>query len=146
MTRPLRAGDQVKFVICDRDDYEWAKRQVKRHLLAARCEVLFSPAWQRQDAAALADRPAHAPVMAVAQTSVGRRAGQVTRPLRAGDQVKFVICDRDDYEWAQRQVKRPLLAARCEVLFSPAWQRRDAAAFADWILADRLPVRLPMHL
>ncbi len=66
--------------------------------------------------------------------------------LRAGDQVKFVICDRDDYEWAKRQVKRHLLAARCEVLFSPAWQRQDAAALADWILADHLPVRLQLQL
>ena len=66
--------------------------------------------------------------------------------LRGGDQVKFVICDREDYEWAKRRVEQYALAERCEVLFSPAWQRQDAAALADWILADRLPVRLQLQL
>ena len=37
-------------------------------------------------------------------------------------------------------------ATRCEVLFSPAWQRQDAAELADWILADHLPVRLQLQL
>ncbi len=66
--------------------------------------------------------------------------------LRSTDQVKFVICDRDDYEWAKRQVEQHALSARCEVLFSPAWKRQEAAELADWILADRLPVRLQLQL
>ena len=66
--------------------------------------------------------------------------------LKSNDQVKFVICCRDDYEWAKQQLTHYALATRCEVLFSPAWQRQDATQLADWILADRLPVRLQLQM
>ena len=51
----LCANDQIKFVICDRGDYAWAKERLAQYGLAKRCEVLFSPAWGRQDPAELAD-------------------------------------------------------------------------------------------
>ena len=76
----------------------------------------------------------------------GRNLYSNIEHLRSSDQVKFVICDRGDYEWAKRQVAQRELSARCEVLFSPAWQCQDAAVLADWILADRLPVRLQLQL
>ncbi|MFU8895559.1 MAG: 7-carboxy-7-deazaguanine synthase QueE [Gammaproteobacteria bacterium] len=66
--------------------------------------------------------------------------------LRPQDFAKFVICDRDDYEWARGFVAEHRLAARCEVLFSPCWERVDPAQLADWILADRLPVRFQLQL
>ena len=66
--------------------------------------------------------------------------------LRAGDQVKFVICDRQDYQWAREQVERYRLARRCGVLFSPAAERQDPAELAEWILRDRLPVRFQLQL
>ena len=66
--------------------------------------------------------------------------------LRSKDQVKFVICDRDDYEWSREQVVKYRLAARCEVLFSPCFGQQDAAELAGWILADRLPVRFQVQL
>jgi 7-carboxy-7-deazaguanine synthase len=66
--------------------------------------------------------------------------------LKPQDQIKFVICDRSDYEWARDQLGAQGLAARCEVLFSPAWEQQPARALADWILADRLPVRLQVQL
>jgi len=66
--------------------------------------------------------------------------------LRPADFVKFVICDRADYEWAQAQLQDHGLAERCEVLFSPCWGRLAPAALAEWILADRLPVRFQLQL
>lgn len=66
--------------------------------------------------------------------------------LTSRDQVKFVICDRQDYEWARETLERHRLAERCEVLFSPCWDRQDPAALAGWILEDRLPVRLQLQL
>ena len=66
--------------------------------------------------------------------------------LTPHDQIKFVICSREDYEWARRQLSERKLAARCEVLFSPSWGVVDAAALAGWILEDRLPVRLQLQL
>ena len=66
--------------------------------------------------------------------------------LNEADQVKFVLCDRDDYQWAKDMVQRHDLAARCEVLFSPSHGKLDAASLADWILADQLPVRMQIQL
>ena len=66
--------------------------------------------------------------------------------LRPVDAVKFVICDRDDYEWSKRVLDEHGLAGRCEVLFSPSWQQLDAAVLAGWILADELPVRFQVQL
>lgn len=66
--------------------------------------------------------------------------------LKREDQVKFVICNRADYEWARATLREHALAARCEVLFSPAWEQQPARELAEWILADRLPVRFQVQL
>lgn len=66
--------------------------------------------------------------------------------LRGGDQVKFVICDRGDYEWARDTVREHAIAQRCEVLFSPEHEYMPARDLADWVLADRLPVRVQIQL
>jgi 7-carboxy-7-deazaguanine synthase len=66
--------------------------------------------------------------------------------LTPHDQIKFVICSREDYEWARQQLSERCLADYCEVLFSPSWGEVDAAALADWILADQLPVRFQLQL
>ena len=66
--------------------------------------------------------------------------------LKAKDQVKFVICDRTDYEWARETLRERSLTERCEVLFSPSWQQQPARELAEWILADHLPVRFQVQL
>lgn len=66
--------------------------------------------------------------------------------LRPQDSAKFVICDRADYEWAREFVAAHCLATRCEVLFSPCWERLAPARLAEWILADQLPVRFQLQL
>lgn len=66
--------------------------------------------------------------------------------LRAGDQVKFVIGDAADYDWAREQLGRWDLPARCEVLFSPVAGNMPPAQLADWILRDRLDVRFQVQL
>lgn len=66
--------------------------------------------------------------------------------LTARDMVKFVICDRPDYEWACQQVASHRLAERVQVLFSPVAGRLSPADLADWILADRLQVRFQLQL
>lgn len=66
--------------------------------------------------------------------------------LTAHDQVKFVICDRADYEWARGMVAEHGLSARCEVLFSPSFDQVTPRELAEWILADKLPVRFQMQL
>ncbi|WP_428622275.1 7-carboxy-7-deazaguanine synthase QueE [Sedimenticola sp.] len=66
--------------------------------------------------------------------------------LKPQDQVKFVICDAADYDWACEQLRVWDLANRCEVLFSPALGQQDATELAEWILRDRLPVRFQIQL
>lgn len=66
--------------------------------------------------------------------------------LRDQDQAKFVICDRADYEWSRAMIGDTGLASRCQVLFSPSYGQLEAHELADWILADRLPVRLQVQL
>lgn len=66
--------------------------------------------------------------------------------LKTGDQVKFVICDRRDYDWAREQLAAHDLAARFAVLFSPSWGQLDPRELAEWILADRLEVRCQVQL
>jgi len=66
--------------------------------------------------------------------------------LTPHDQLKFVLCDRADYDWAVALLEREGLSGRCPVLFSPVWGRLEARDLADWILADRLPVRFQLQL
>jgi len=66
--------------------------------------------------------------------------------LHPHDQVKFVLCDRADYEWARAALAEHGLAQRCTVLFSPSYEQLPARELADWIVADRLPVRFQIQL
>ena len=66
--------------------------------------------------------------------------------LTAHDQVKFVICDRADFDWARDIVAEHRLAETCDVLFSPSYAQVAARELADWIVAERLPVRYQMQL
>ena len=66
--------------------------------------------------------------------------------LRAGDQLKFVICDRADYEWSRDKLAALHLALGVEVLFSPSFETLPGRMLAEWILADRLAVRLQVQL
>lgn len=66
--------------------------------------------------------------------------------LNARDEIKFVIRDRADYEWATQMLRARRLNEVCEVLYSPCHGELPAATLADWILADALPVRLQVQL
>ena len=66
--------------------------------------------------------------------------------LQRKDLVKFVICDRNDYEWSREKARELDLAGRCTVLFSPSHDQLPARDLADWILEDRLPVRFQIQL
>lgn len=66
--------------------------------------------------------------------------------LTPHDQVKFVICSRNDYEWARSMVAEHGIAEKCEVLFSPSFTQVSPTALADWIVEDRLDVRFQLQL
>ncbi len=66
--------------------------------------------------------------------------------LTPHDQVKFVICNRADYEWARGVLVEHRLHERCDVLFSPSKSEVSPTDLADWIVADRLPVKFQLQL
>jgi 7-carboxy-7-deazaguanine synthase len=66
--------------------------------------------------------------------------------LKPQDEVKFVVCSREDYEWSKKIVSEYHLIKTSRVLFSPAFGTVKPDELADWILADRLPVRLNLQL
>jgi 7-carboxy-7-deazaguanine synthase len=66
--------------------------------------------------------------------------------LHSQDQVKFVICDRQDYDWAKQQLVLHQLAGKCEILFSPSYGQMQPVELAQWILDDHLPVRFQLQL
>ncbi len=80
-------------------------------------------------------------------------SGEVTKNLYSNldlltdrDQLKFVICDATDYQWCLDTMADYGLADKCEILFSPSHEQLPAAELAEWILRDRLPVRLQIQL
>jgi 7-carboxy-7-deazaguanine synthase len=66
--------------------------------------------------------------------------------LNPNDEIKFVLCDEADYIWGKQLLVEQNLAAKCEVLFSPAQGQLSPTDLADWILRDQLPVRMQLQL
>lgn len=66
--------------------------------------------------------------------------------LRAGDEVKIVLADAEDYAWARQMIAEHALERRCEVLLSPVADALDPATLAEWVVRDRLPVRFQLQL
>lgn len=80
-------------------------------------------------------------------------SGEVAKNLWANldhlgrtDEIKFVICNEADYEWAKRQLVERALDRLCPVLFSPESGALAPTQLAEWILRDRLPVRFQIQL
>jgi 7-carboxy-7-deazaguanine synthase len=66
--------------------------------------------------------------------------------LTARDQIKFVLADRADYDWARAVIAQRDLSKRCDILLSPVYGKLEPRDLAAWILADRLPVRMQIQL
>ena len=66
--------------------------------------------------------------------------------LDSKDQIKFVICNAEDYAWSKEKLAEHQLTQKCEILFSPSLGQQDPTELAEWILADQLPVRFQVQL
>jgi 7-carboxy-7-deazaguanine synthase len=66
--------------------------------------------------------------------------------INSKDEIKFVLCSRGDYEWAKQILDQYQLTEKCEILFSPVYQKLNATDLADWILKDQLHVRMQIQL
>lgn len=66
--------------------------------------------------------------------------------LRATDEIKFVVCDRADFEWSVQCIREHRLVNRCSVLIAPSFGRVKVAELASWILETKLPIRLQLQI
>ena len=66
--------------------------------------------------------------------------------LKPLDQIKFVLCSRNDYEWACKVINEHHLSERVQLLFSPSWGQLNPTELANWIIQDKLSVRFQLQL
>lgn len=66
--------------------------------------------------------------------------------VKKTDELKFVICNRADYDWAKAKLIELKLAEKCPILFSPSFHDLKADELAKWVLADQLPVRMQLQM
>ena len=66
--------------------------------------------------------------------------------LAQKDEVKFVISDREDFDWARKIIDRYRIIEKCKVLVSPVFSKMEAKKLASWIIEERLPLRLQLQL
>lgn len=66
--------------------------------------------------------------------------------VKSTDEIKFVICNRTDYDWAKAKMTELVLTEKCPILFSPSFHELKAEELASWVLADKLPVRVQIQL
>ena len=76
----------------------------------------------------------------------GRNLWANLEVLTAHDQLKFVLCSREDYQWALEEVRSRGLDEKFDVLFSPVWGKVEPAELAEWVLSDHLNVRVQLQL
>jgi len=76
----------------------------------------------------------------------GKNRWQNLDHITAHDELKFVLKDRLDYEWARQVIRERHLDALCPLLFSPVQGEAEPREIAEWVLADRLPVRFQLQL
>jgi 7-carboxy-7-deazaguanine synthase len=119
-------------------------------LLTALCDAGYDVSLETSGALDIADVDSRVTIVMDLKTPA---SGEVKRNrlenlaiLKPEDQVKFVISDRQDYEWSIDIVGQHGLADRFAVLFSPAWGRGIDRDLAEWILEDRLGVRMQIQL
>lgn len=77
---------------------------------------------------------------------VNKNLWQNIEYLNSHDQIKFVICNQEDYTWAKNIISQYNLCQFCPILFSPSFTELKPGELADWILKDRLPVRMQIQL
>ncbi|WP_339645671.1 7-carboxy-7-deazaguanine synthase QueE [uncultured Porticoccus sp.] len=120
-------------------------------LLAALCDKGYQVSLETAGALSLAEvDPRVIKVMDLktpASGEVNRNLYENIAYLKPSDQIKFVICDRQDYEWARMKLDEfDLPACVTDILFSPSFGQQDATELAEWVLSDRLPVRFQLQL
>lgn len=119
-------------------------------LLAALCDAGLSVSLETSgaiDVAGVDPRVSRVvDVKTPASGEAGRNRLENLPLLGPGDQVKFVVCSRADYDWARGFLREQARDLRAQVLMSPAWGQVEPRDLAEWIIEDRLPARLQLQL
>jgi 7-carboxy-7-deazaguanine synthase len=120
-------------------------------LLAALCDEGFEVSLETSGALSVAGVDARVvkvlDIKTPASGEAGRNDYSNIGELLPQDQVKFVICNREDYEWSRFKLDEYQLIERVsDVLFSPSFEQLSGTELAEWILADNLQVRLQLQL
>lgn len=119
-------------------------------LLAALCDAGYSVSLETSGALDISQVDAR--VMRIVDLKppgsgeVARNRWDNLAHLTPRDELKFVLADRADYDWARAKITEHALAQRCPILLSPVHGELAPAQLADWILQDRLPVRMQVQL
>ncbi len=126
-----------------------AQRDCPR-LLAALCDAGYEVSLETSGALDIAGVDARVSRIVDIKTpgsgESGRNLWANLERLTPHDELKCVITDEADYRWAVEVLRERRLAERCPVVFSPAFGRLSARDLAEWILRDRLPVRMQVQL
>ena len=119
-------------------------------LLGALCEAGYDVSLETSGALDIADVDARVSrivdLKAPGSGEVDKNRYQNIPLLRASDEVKIVLADAADYDWARAQIATHALDQRCSVLLSPVAGALDPAELAEWVVRDRLPVRFQLQL
>ena len=119
-------------------------------LLAALCDAGYSVSLETSGALDIAQVDARVSrimdLEAPASGEADRNHWENLDRLNAGDEIKIVLADEADYEWAKSVLAARRLDATCPVLLSPVAGKLDAKQLAEWVLRDKLPVRVQLQL
>ncbi len=119
-------------------------------LLGALCDAGYDVSLETSGALDIADVDARVSrivdLKAPGSGEVDKNRYQNIPLLRASDEVKIVLADAADYDWARAQIATHALDQRCSVLLSPVAGALDPAELAEWVVRDRLPVRFQLQL
>ncbi|MFT6492377.1 MAG: 7-carboxy-7-deazaguanine synthase [Porticoccus sp.] len=120
-------------------------------LLAALCDKGYQVSLETAGALSIAEVDSRVTKVMDLKTpasgEVNRNLYENIAYLKPSDQIKFVICNRQDYEWARMKLDEfSLPGCVTDILFSPSFGQQDATELAEWVLNDRLPVRFQLQL
>ncbi|HET9463381.1 MAG TPA: 7-carboxy-7-deazaguanine synthase QueE, partial [Thiobacillus sp.] len=119
-------------------------------LLAALCDAGYSVSLETSGALDVSQVDARVSrivdIKPPASGEAARNRWENLAHLTSHDEIKFVLADRADYEWAREVLQAQNLAKICTILFSPVQGELPPAQLAEWIIGDRLPVRMQVQL
>ena len=119
-------------------------------LLTALCDVGYSVSLETGGAMDIANVDARVSVILDIKTPASNEEKNMLwtnlEHVKPTDEIKFVLCNREDYDWAKTKIIALKLTEKCPILFSPSYHDLPANQLAEWVLADKLPVRMQVQL